>query len=262
MSAHRLTKLFRQFIFVASIFTWIVFISLSLALSGCSNSGGSGLDFTPPKNKTTAVEPTFASLNENVFVPKCVSCHTPPSAENDVDLTSYEAIMSLDGLVVPREPEQSPLYLVVVHNQMPKGAAPLSNEEKDALAKWIADGALSTQITATPTPEPTATPTPQPTPVPTATPSPSAVRFSQIFEGALKNKCVSCHSGILPKGLVNLTTYAKVIGKKGLVVAGQPDKSKLWTEVSKGNMPPKGEPTLTASEKNLIFKWISDGALE
>jgi hypothetical protein len=245
----------------------ITFISFVLLMSSCSGGGGS-MNFKPEtkaQGTPPPLAPTFASLDANVFKPKCATCHTDPEPDSGIDLSSYESIMRLQGLVVPGDPANSLLYVVVVAEKMPKGS-PLSADEKDAIHDWILEGALKNPPTSTPsptaTPVPTATPAPTAVPTPTATPAPNEVRFSKVSEAVFKTKCVSCHSGIIPSGLVDLTTYKKVIAKSELVVAGKPEKSKLWTEVNAGKMPPVGNPAPTAAEKKLIFDWITQGALE
>ena len=44
------------------------------------------------------------------------------------------------------------------------------------------------------------------------------------------------------------------------VVAGQPDESALWDQVSSGEMPPKPEEPLSADEKAMLRRWIERGA--
>lgn len=65
----------------------------------------------------------------------------------------------------------------------------------------------------------------------------------------LSAKCATCHIGV-PK--------AKFDGKDCATVAALANTIK--GEISKGAMPPKGSPTLSADEKAAILDWIAAGA--
>ncbi len=76
-------------------------------------------------------------------------------------------------------------------------------------------------------------------------------------------------SGIMPRmaaSAVSTTgrarrTVASMMKKKGFLKPGSPDESDLWGALDAGTMPPPDAKTkLTASEKELIKKWIAGGA--
>jgi mono/diheme cytochrome c family protein len=248
---------------------------VSSLLVACGNVGR--LDFKAPdskrteKAKTPTLEATFASLNENIFKPKCLSCHVGTAPTGKADLSSYEKIMAQE-LVVPKNPSESLLFAEVAGGKMPPPPDPiLSSEEKDAIHAWIMNGALKEPTGPTPTPTPNSTPgptpisTPKPTPIstpqPTATPIPGTpVRYPEVAV-ILQSQCVSCHKPPFPDGLIDLTTYKAIRAKSKLVVVGDPEKSKLWTSIKSNDMPQKANP-LTALQKQLIYNWIKGGALE
>lgn len=85
--------------------------------------------------------------------------------------------------------------------------------------------------------------------------------FDRTVAPILSAHCLSCHSGIKPKGELDLSRRASVIrgGENGLVIVpGKPDESYLWELVNVGDMPPKRP--LAAEEKNIIRDWIASGA--
>jgi len=105
----------------------------------------------------TDILPMFANAEAFGGDVPCTECHQsfrdPPSF-NEVNLTSYEAIMkgafsktrAKDGMpiVVPFESEQSPLYTRLTRNRMPPGLDP--GEEGNhpnilMLGRWIEQGA-------------------------------------------------------------------------------------------------------------------------
>jgi hypothetical protein len=84
--------------------------------------------------------------------------------------------------------------------------------------------------------------------------------FADAILPILTKRCTSCHEGNQKKGGVDLSSYDLVMGKS-LVVAGSPEKSKLYTSVTgaQPKMPKNGGP-LTKAETDLIAAWIKAGA--
>src|SRR5262249_19647070 len=71
----------------------------------------------------------------------------------------------------------------------------------------------------------------------------------------LVRRCLECHSGLAPKGKLDLTTRT---GALKVVVPGKPNDSELWQRVDAGEMPPKKP--LADSEKKLLRAWVESGA--
>jgi hypothetical protein len=68
-----------------------------------------------------------------------------------------------------------------------------------------------------------------------------------------------CHDAATREDGYQLTDYANII-KKG-ISAGKANSSKFYTEISSGSMPPRNSGiTMTTTQKNLIAKWINQGA--
>jgi hypothetical protein len=83
--------------------------------------------------------------------------------------------------------------------------------------------------------------------------------FDRDVAPVLVKRCAGCHSGVNPKGDLDLTRKANVLsGESPLVVAGWPEKSTLWNRVASGEMPPKNP--LKEEEKDILKGWIGAGA--
>jgi cysteine-rich repeat protein len=117
--------------------------------------GGDGCD---ANCNLEGIQPTLASIQENVFTPICTECHVPGgpgpfslesesvSFANLVDVPSFE-VFGLDR-VEPGDPENS--YIVhkiedrmgIIGQRMPPPPRPiLTQEQIDAIREWIQDGA-------------------------------------------------------------------------------------------------------------------------
>lgn len=119
----------------------------SLALSSCGGSDastGPGVPTVGVPDATSLLSPTFSSLRENVFGPKCMECHGAGFAAAGVDFSSYERLMGSAHrapLVTPGKPEESRLWEVLSEGRMPPNGAKLSVPELDAIRSWILNGA-------------------------------------------------------------------------------------------------------------------------
>jgi hypothetical protein len=78
-----------------------------------------------------------------------------------------------------------------------------------------------------------------------------------------KSRCLKCHGPVKPKGKLNLTSARSLArgGSSGpVIVPGNLDESTLWDLVSNDEMPPEPEEPLPAAEKDLLRRWILQGA--
>ena len=126
----------------------------------CAGSG-EGLDeFGNPLGEGGGgvLEPTFSSIQANIFTPICIQCHAGASAPLSLSLQagfSYDQLVGVPSVeapellrVDPGQPDDS--YLVmkiegapgITGGRMPLGLSPLSAEQIAAIRTWIADGAL------------------------------------------------------------------------------------------------------------------------
>ena len=95
--------------------------------------------------------------------------------------------------------------------------------------------------------------------------SPDTVYFINQILPLIVSQCArsGCHDALSHKEGVVLTDYQNIIST-GKVKAGNPNNSKLYTVLNKSDpqerMPPAPDAALTTEQKNLIKKWIEQGA--
>jgi len=89
-----------------------------------------------------------------------------------------------------------------------------------------------------------------------------ASHFDRVVAPVLAGRCLECHSGTEPKGELDLSggKAAFTGGESGVViVAGDLEKSALWEQVARDEMPPKHP--LPEEEKKILREWIEGGAV-
>lgn len=83
---------------------------------------------------------TYVQLREEIFQPRCFSCHSANIKRGNLDLSDYDGLVG-GGTVIVGEPKNSSLYLLVENNSMPLGRSPLSELKKKKIYQWIEKGA-------------------------------------------------------------------------------------------------------------------------
>jgi len=87
-------------------------------------------------SSVAGLDSTYQNSALEILKTKCSACHDNGASEGGVgQITNVNSLLEV-GLIVSGSAETSPLYQMVVSNQMPPGG-PLSDSEKDTLAKWI-----------------------------------------------------------------------------------------------------------------------------
>ncbi len=120
-------------------------------------------------------------------------CHSAASSAEDVDLSSWNAIMNSD-VVKPGNPDNSKLYKVLFESGEDRMPPPpelaLTAEQKAIIRLWIEQGALNNEcLGACDT---------------------SVISYSGSIVPLLSNNCIGCHSGASPSGGIALTSYSAV----------------------------------------------------
>jgi hypothetical protein len=90
------------------------------------------------------LQATYQSIHDNIFVPKCMTCHSVGNSAEDTPLEPYSALLALKGVVVPGNSAASSLYVLTADGKMPKknsGIAPLDAIEVSSIQSWIDSGA-------------------------------------------------------------------------------------------------------------------------
>lgn len=132
--------------------------SMALVLGGCGSGNGDGMP-AAASGPIQGLQPTLASIQDNVFTPICTKCHAGPSAPFGLDLTAGNSASHLINVpstqnpalnlvrVVPSDPDHSLLIEKLeqanppVGQRMPFGGPFLDQSTIDVIRQWIAAGA-------------------------------------------------------------------------------------------------------------------------
>jgi len=93
------------------------------------------------------VAPTYASIREQILVPKCLECHSPQGTAAKVPLsTLHDLIDSPLDLISKEEPDESTLIIAITRSDSkrmppPRTGPGLNPQEIEAIRTWIRKGA-------------------------------------------------------------------------------------------------------------------------
>lgn len=218
----------------------IIFIFLSFGMLGCNYTKIKALPleevqkFSLPEERVS--ELSYALLNQKVFLPKCISCH---SNSDDVSLESYSDVIKNLALIK---------RTVFDEKSMPKKGF-LSGEELSYLWNWIQIGAPDQALTGNidPTPEPI---------LPT---------FESINKNVFQTSCKDCHSSTGSGKRILFDKESLLNSPLELVIPSNPSESGLVIAIERSDnkrMPPakEGYSALTDDAQVAIRKWIENGA--
>ena len=194
-----------------------------------------------------------------IFINNCGSCHSASRSKGGFSFVDYNSILQS---VTPYNAEKSTAYQAITGKAfkqlMPPGI-PLSENDRILIRVWIDQGALNTTCTATGGNGNTGGTTGGTTPPSGGSGNP--VCFQRDILPVLLSSCgtTGCHNQTSAREGYVITSYASVMSN--MVVAGSPGSSRLYTAVANNNMPPSSYTKLTTAEKDSIYNWIKDGAL-
>ncbi|HPE54873.1 MAG TPA: hypothetical protein P5514_10590 [Bacteroidales bacterium] len=187
---------------------------------------------------------TFPGTVMPILQANCIVCHGPPNYEGGLDLTDYDQISFLA--------QNGSLLGAIKHEggyePMPKDAPPLTACEIIQIEKWIND------TTFLP---------PGPGGIPC---DPDTIYFQNEVLPLLQSSCglAGCHDEQSHKEGVILTSFLYVM-QTGGVVPFQPLESEIYEKIIDNDpgdrMPPPPAAPFTAEQKNIIYTWIAQGAL-
>lgn len=194
---------------------------------------GDNSPFSLPKEQKAKL--SYAYVNQQVFLPKCVSCH---GTSGGVSLDSFSQVQSRI---------RSIKAAVFEKKTMPKNDS-LSQEQLSILWSWIDIGAPETQ----PDSEPVET-------------TPLAAKFESIDKNIFQIRCITCHSPTGTGKRILLGKSDLLSSPLDLVLPGNPDESGLVIAIERADdkrMPPAkgGYSELKIDEKLAIREWIKNGA--
>ncbi len=168
-----------------SIFIKVFLLAIGVVLLGACESGPSqsttivnGKPNTEEQSneEQSVKELDFANLQQKIFTPRCVACHT--------QYATYFGVKR--ELVAIRDS--------VKHNRMPKVGGPLSDELKSSLEQWILAGAPEKEG-ETPKPDPSAKLEP---------------KWISIFDNIIAPRCLVCHNPNGQASYLDLSTIEAV----------------------------------------------------
>jgi hypothetical protein len=137
-------------------FVRIALASLTLGLAGCGSGSGDGMNNTTARAPIQGLQPTLASIQDNVFTPICTACHTGGGAPQGLQLDAGVSASKLINVPVPRDtnltrvipgdPDHSFLINKLEGTQtigarMPLGGPFLDPSTIAVIRQWIANGA-------------------------------------------------------------------------------------------------------------------------
>lgn len=103
---------------------------------------------TFPPVVSEPLQPTFASIDKNIFQTKCFTCHRPGQSGQRVPLDKDSLVNSPLELVIPENADESGLVIAIErtdYKRMPpakEGYAALKDNEKEVIRLWITNGAV------------------------------------------------------------------------------------------------------------------------
>lgn len=167
----------------------------------------------------------------------CTECHNSGLSTGNVgDVTNLDYLL-YTRLVVPGEPEISPLIQSIISGGMPMGKTPLSGSEVQILKDWISGLDASSA-----------------NPLPPVAIIPLGPNYASLEKNVFQPYCVACHAGRNFK----LNSYEEVLRT---ITAGNPDGSLLTRSVTVGatggRMPQGG--ALSQAQIDAIKQWIAAG---
>ena len=218
------------------------FISALMILYACRHEipERNAVSVTPPPTTNPCSPDSIYFVNEimPIISSNCTmsGCHDEASHKDGVILTTYANIVRY---VNPGNASNSKLYTMInrTDNERmpPPPLAPIPQDQKNRIYKWINQGALYNYCTGN---------------CDTA-----LFTYSSVIKSTIQNKCVGCHNPSSLGGSVDLSTYAStrivaLNGKLNGSITQQPGYSAM----------PKNSAKLSDCEIKQIQKWINAGA--
>lgn len=224
--------------------TFIIIFALSSVIlmiySGCKHEPDDVIPDPDPTPCDTA-NVTYTGTVYPVFNQYCITCHSGGAPSGGLDLTSYSqvAFIAQNGALM------GAIKHLQGYSPMPQGSDKLSDCKIRQIEIWIRD----TTFTTDPPPHPC---------------DPDTVYFEMDVLPILMSSCAKsgCHDATAQDG-VRLDSYAAVMGSN-VVTPGNPDDSDLYENIMEDDpdkiMPPPPNTPLDALQKEIIRKWIAQGA--
>ena len=226
----------------------IVFaLSPVITYSGCKHSPEEIVTPGPGPDNCDTANVTYTGDVFPILGQYCISCHSGATPEGGLDFTDYNQVAFVA--------ENGILLGAIRHEQgyswMPKNGPKLDSCSIRLIEIWIRDTTFNTP------------------PNNTHPCDPDTVYFEMDILPILNSSCaksphngMNCHD-VNAEEDVRLDSYAATMASN-VIKPFNPGGSKLYEKITETDpddiMPPPGETPLTAAQKELIRKWIEQGA--
>jgi len=224
----------------------LLLLVIALLLFSCKHQvifpgdkgNGTGTDSTGTDSSGNSSGDTLVCFEGEIlpiFQTSCAKsgCHDAGTHEEGYVLDSYQNITK-NG-IKPGNPNGSKIYEVIVSGEMPPSGNPkLTKDQVSLIKQWIVEGAKNTTNCNTC--------------------DTSVYTYSGAVQGIMSNNCISCHSGSLQNGGVDLSTYngVKTVALNGKLIGT------ITHSVGFSPMP-QGANQLSDCNITQIQKWIDAG---
>ena len=182
-----------------------------------------------------SVKITYAQINQALFLPSCVSCHSQSNSKGGVALDNYSRIQA----------HISAVKHDIDHHIMPAQGS-LTESQIELFDRWYSQG--YPELTDSPSQPSSPSASPTATPDSSTPPTLTKVTWTQVNKEVIQLRCVSCHNTAQPSGGVNLDSFAHFMTWYADVV---PD-------IDSNEMPLDGP--LTPTQKQLFDTWVQQGS--
>ncbi|MCB2221011.1 MAG: hypothetical protein KQI35_11495 [Bacteroidetes bacterium] len=204
-------------------------------------------DTTFVNNDTTPCDSSFVTypgLVYPILQENCITCHSQPVPAAGLDFNNYEnvAFIAQSGQLL------GAIKHLPGYTPMPENGPPLTDCEIGIIQKWINDTIFDPGGSGG---------------IPC---DPDTVYFENDVLPLLQSSCgiAGCHDEQTAEEGVILTSYFYVI-QTGDIEPFDPENSEIYEVITETDpdkrMPPPPAAQLTSDQKNLIYTWIAQGAL-
>jgi mono/diheme cytochrome c family protein len=200
-------------------------------------------DPDPDTTKCDTTNVTYPGKVYPIFEQYCISCHSGSAPSGGLNLTDFNqvAFVAQNGALL------GAIKHLQGYSPMPKNSPQLDSCKIAVIEIWIRDTVFT------------------PPPDTTHPCDPDTVYFETDLLPILLSSCgkSGCHDATAQDG-VRLDSYAAVMASN-VIVPGNPNDSELWEKINEEDpdkiMPPPPDQPLDAVQKEIIRKWIAQGAL-
>ncbi len=215
-----------------------------LAYYGCKHEPDEivGPDPDPDPTECDTANVTYPGTVYPIFNQYCISCHSGSAPSGMLDLTDYSqvAFIAQNGALL------GAIKHLQGYSPMPQGGTKLDSCKIRQIEIWIRDTVFT------------------PPPDTTHPCDPDTIYFEMDVLPILLSSCgkSGCHDATAQDG-VRLDSYAAVMASD-VVTPGNPNDSDLWENINETDpdkiMPPPPDQPLDNLQKEIIRKWIVQGA--